>query len=130
MGFTIIEACVAWDRKPIKMHTKKASTRSKLELHIPENKNRFQSFKIKENLIANPMKKNPILYIKSGCSWCDKALTFFGQHGVTVDVKDVLYDKSAMQRMIEISGQTMTPTFEYNDFVVTDFSTDEFIDEL
>lgn len=76
------------------------------------------------------MRKLPILYIKPGCPWCGEALAFFGQHGVEVDVKDVTSNKGALQRMIEISSQALTPTFEYNDFVVADFSTDEFIAEL
>ena len=76
------------------------------------------------------MSNIPILYIKPGCPWCSEALAFFGQHGVEVDVKDVTSNKSAMQRMIEVSSQALTPTFEFNDFVVADFSTSEFIDEL
>ena len=76
------------------------------------------------------MSNIPILYIKPGCPWCNEALAFFGQHGVEVDVKDVLSNRGAMQRMVEISSQSLTPTFEYNDFVVADFSTDEFISEL
>lgn len=76
------------------------------------------------------MKNQPILYIKSGCPWCNEALAFFGQHGVEVQVKDVGTDKAAMHRMFEISSQTLTPTFEFNDFVVADFSTEEFISEL
>jgi arsenate reductase-like glutaredoxin family protein len=76
------------------------------------------------------MNNIPILYIKPGCPWCREAQVFFGQHGVEVDVKDVLSNKSHMQRMVEISSQALTPTFEYNDFVVADFSTNEFISEL
>ena len=76
------------------------------------------------------MSNIPILYIKPGCPWCSEALAFFGQHGVEVDVKDVQSNKGAMQRMVEISAQALTPTFEFNDFVVADFSTDEFISEL
>lgn len=76
------------------------------------------------------MSKLPILYIKPGCPWCGEALAFFGQHGVEVDVRDVTSNKAALQRMIEISSQSLTPTFELDDFVVADFSTDEFISEL
>ena len=35
-----------------------------------------------------------------------------------------------MDRMIEVSGQSLTPTFEYGEFVVADFSVDEFENEL
>ena len=32
--------------------------------------------------------------------------------------------------MVNVSGQTKTPTMEYEDFVVADFSVDEFLAEL
>lgn len=72
------------------------------------------------------MNSKPILYIKAGCPWCLDALDFFSAHGVEVDVKDVRDDREAMRRMMEISRQTLTPTFEYEDFVVPDFGVDEF----
>lgn len=72
----------------------------------------------------------PILYIKRGCPWCREAMAFFSQHGVELEVRDVNASKAAMSRMLEISGQTLTPTFEYGEFVVADFSVNEFLDEL
>lgn len=76
----------------------------------------------------SPMK--PILYVKHGCPWCVKALDFFNQHGVNLDVRDVSRSTDAMRRMVDVSGQTKCPTFEYEDFVVADFSVDEFLDAL
>lgn len=75
-------------------------------------------------------KNVPILYIKSGCPWCREALSFFSQHGVELDVRDVLEQRADLHRMIEVSGQSLTPTFEWGDFVVADFSVDEFLSEL
>ncbi len=72
----------------------------------------------------------PKLYIKRGCPWCREAMTFFSQHGIELNVIDVNKSPQNMQRMVEISGQSMTPTFEYGEFVVEDFSVDEFLDEL
>lgn len=72
----------------------------------------------------------PNLYIKPGCPWCREALTFFDEHGIAVEVKDVTSDEDAMQRMVAISGQTKTPTFEYEEFVVADFDVNEFRAEL
>ena len=72
----------------------------------------------------------PTVYIKRGCSWCREALAFFSQHGVDVEVRDVHQSPQNMQRMVEISGQSLTPTFEHGEFVVSDFSIDEFLDEL
>ena len=72
----------------------------------------------------------PILYIKRGCPWCREAFAFFSQHGIELDVRDVNISQQNMQRMIEISGQSLTPTLEYGEFVVPDFSLDELHDEL
>jgi monothiol glutaredoxin len=72
----------------------------------------------------------PIIYIKPGCPWCRQALSFFSQHGVPVEVRDVTASSQNMARMVEISGQSLTPTFELGEFVVADFSVDEFLDAL
>lgn len=72
----------------------------------------------------------PILYVKRGCPWCREASAFFSTHGVEVDIRVVGEDRAALQRMIEVSGQASTPTFEWEDFVVADFSVDEFLAEL
>ena len=72
----------------------------------------------------------PILYVKSGCPWCREALSFFNGQGVEIDVRDVSTNPKDMDAMVNISGQTKAPTFEYEDFVVADFSVDEFLAEL
>ncbi len=76
------------------------------------------------------MQKKPILYIKRGCSWCRQAKAFLDQHGIEAEIRDVGASTSNMKRMIDISDQTLTPTFEYGDFIVADFSVDEFKSEL
>ena len=75
-------------------------------------------------------RRKPLLFIKPGCPWCREALSFFSQHGVEVEVRDVHSSAANMQRMVEASGQSLTPTFEYGDFVVADFSVEEFLDEI
>ncbi len=72
----------------------------------------------------------PILYVKRGCPWCREALSFFSQHGIELDVRDVDDNRGNLNRLIEVSGQSSTPTFEYDEFVVSDFSMEEFLDEL
>jgi glutaredoxin len=74
--------------------------------------------------------QSPILYIKPGCPWCREAMAFFSQHGVPVEVRDVTASSQSMQRMLEISGQSLTPTFEFGEFIVADFSVQEFIDTV
>ncbi len=76
------------------------------------------------------MKHKPILYIKRGCPWCRQAKAFFDSHGVDLDVRDVNRSNASLKRMIEVSGQSLTPTLEYDDFVVADFSVDDFLSEL
>ena len=76
------------------------------------------------------LNSKPILYVKGGCPWCREALSFFSQHGIEIDVRDVRQTPQNMQRMIEMSGQTQTPTLEFGEFVVADFSLDELHDEL
>jgi glutaredoxin len=75
-------------------------------------------------------KTSPILYIKSGCPWCREALSFFNSNGVDIDIRDVNESPKDMDAMVAVSGQTKTPTFEYEDFMVADFSVDEFLAEL
>jgi glutaredoxin len=72
----------------------------------------------------------PIVYIKPGCPWCREATSFFSQHGVEVEIRDVTVSRQNMNRMVEISGQSLTPTFEFGEFIVADFSVDEFLDAL
>jgi glutaredoxin len=68
----------------------------------------------------------PVLYVKQGCPWCVAALDFFKANNLHLDVRDVLADASAMRRLREISGQNKCPTIELEDFLVTDFSVEEF----
>ena len=72
----------------------------------------------------------PVLYIKEGCPWCSEALSFFGDLGIKLELKDVNQNIQDMHRLIEVSGQSLTPTFVYGDFVVADFSIDEFQEQL
>jgi glutaredoxin len=72
----------------------------------------------------------PTLYIKRGCPWCREAAAFFSTHGVEIELRDVNKNYADMQRLVEVSGQSQTPTFEFGDFVVADFNVDEFLAEL
>lgn len=76
------------------------------------------------------MEIKPVLYIKEGCPWCSEALSYFGDLGITLELKDVNQNNQDMHRLIEVSGQSLTPTFVFGDFVVADFSIDEFQEQL
>jgi glutaredoxin len=76
------------------------------------------------------MNAAPILYVRRGCPWCRQAAAFFSTHGVTVEVRDVSKRYADLKRLIEVSGDSSVPTFVYGDFVISDFSVDELLDEL
>ena len=72
------------------------------------------------------MVNNPILYVKQGCPWCVDALDYFARKGIEMEVVDVRTDPSRMNELLEISGQSKTPTLKHGNFVVADFDLDEF----
>lgn len=72
------------------------------------------------------MEDSPILFVKAGCPWCEDALAHFARKGFQPQIVDVRADPSRMQELIDASGQSLTPTLKFGDFVVADFSVDEF----
>jgi glutaredoxin len=64
-----------------------------------------------------------IVYVKHHCPWCREALVYLDQHGFNYEVRDVLADPEAMERMREISRQSLTPTMEVDGQVLADFDT-------
>lgn len=64
-----------------------------------------------------------IVYIKSRCPWCDEALAWLDARGYRYEVREVLKDARAMDRMREISGQSLAPTMEVDGKVLADFDT-------
>ena len=68
----------------------------------------------------------PTLYVKQGCPWCVDALAYFNAKGIDLEVIDVREEPKRMNELIEISGQSMTPTFKHGDFLVADFDLEEF----
>ena len=68
----------------------------------------------------------PTLYVKQGCPWCIDALDYFNAKGIDLEVIDVRTEPQRMKELVEVSGQSMTPTFKHGDFLVTDFDLEEF----
>jgi len=68
----------------------------------------------------------PTLYVKQGCPWCVDALAYFEGKGLDLEIVDVRADPKRIQELIDVSGQSMTPTFKHGDFLVADFDVDEF----
>ena len=68
----------------------------------------------------------PKLYVKAGCPWCIDALAYFKSKSMDLDIIDVRTDPTKMPELIEISGQSKTPTLQNGEFVVADFDIEEF----
>jgi monothiol glutaredoxin len=64
-----------------------------------------------------------IVYVKHHCPWCHEALAYLDEHGFTYEMRDVVADPEAMERMREISRQSLTPTMEVDGKVLADFDT-------
>jgi glutaredoxin 3 len=68
-----------------------------------------------------------ILYIKPGCPWCDDVVAFMRKKDIEHDIVVVSGNRSAMQEMIDLSGQTKAPTLNWEGDVLADFGVDELI---
>lgn len=52
------------------------------------------------------------LYVKTWCPWCVDAIGWLKSRGYAFEQVDVEADPAHYRRMIEISGQRLTPTLE------------------
>lgn len=67
----------------------------------------------------------PTLYVKTGCPYCKAATDYLDQRGIAYQPVDVRGSDSGMKKLQDISGQTKTPTMDWNGEVLADFGTDE-----
>jgi glutaredoxin 3 len=67
----------------------------------------------------------PILYVKTGCPWCEEVVDFLSEHGIGYREKNVSQDPSALQEMRTKSGQTKAPTLDWHGKILADFGVKE-----
>jgi glutaredoxin len=65
------------------------------------------------------------LFIKPFCGWCDEAIDWLEERGMTYDTLNVCADPAAYQEMVALSGQTLAPVIEVNGEVLADFGAEE-----
>ncbi|MGC3990720.1 MAG: glutaredoxin family protein [Chthoniobacteraceae bacterium] len=65
------------------------------------------------------------LYIKPWCPWCIKAVNLLDERGIAYEKIDVLSSRAAYDEMIQLSGQTLTPTLEWDGEVLADFGPED-----
>ncbi len=69
----------------------------------------------------------PIVYIKPGCPWCVEVIDYLERNGIAHELADVTRDREALRAMVELSGQTLAPTMDWNGEVLADFGVDELV---
>lgn len=69
----------------------------------------------------------PKLYVKTGCPWCEEAEEYLQEKKIAYDRIEVRTNPAAMEEMIALSGQTKTPTMDWDGEVLADFGVDELI---
>ena len=74
-----------------------------------------------------PADNLPILYVKPGCPWCNEAVEFLSEHGISYRERDVVADREAMREMEQKSGQTKAPTLDWHGKILADFGVDELV---
>lgn len=74
-----------------------------------------------------PAEELPILYVKEGCPWCQEAVSFLDEHGVSYKLREVTGDPAAWEEMQKKSGQTKAPTLDWRGKILADFGTDELV---
>ncbi|TDU81346.1 glutaredoxin [Prosthecobacter fusiformis] len=69
----------------------------------------------------------PILYVKTGCPWCDDVISYMEANEVPFERVVVSGNPEAMKEMIALSGQSKAPTMDWDGEVLADFGVDELI---
>lgn len=72
----------------------------------------------------------PILYVKTGCPYCKAAIDYLDGNKISYEKVDVRGSDKGMKKLQEISGQTKTPTLDWNGEVLADFGVEQMEDFL
>lgn len=70
------------------------------------------------------------LYVKTWCPWCVAAIRELRRLGHEFEEIDVERSSAGYRRMIDLSGQSYTPTLEAGDHILADFGPEELEDFL
>ncbi len=69
----------------------------------------------------------PILYVKTGCPWCEEVLEYLDGRSIAYQKITVSGNPDAMEEMIDLSGQSKAPTMNWDGEVLADFGVDELV---
>jgi glutaredoxin len=69
----------------------------------------------------------PLLYLKTGCPWCEEVLDYFNKKRMPYEKIVVSGNRQAMETMVALSGQSKAPTMDWQGDVLADFGVEELI---
>jgi glutaredoxin len=72
----------------------------------------------------------PIVYVKTGCPWCDDVLEYLDGRKMPYRKVVVSGNAEAFQEMINLSGQRKAPTMDWDGEVLADFGVEELVEFL
>lgn len=75
--------------------------------------------------MSMPESDLPVLYVKEGCPYCQKAIDFLEEHGISYQEREVRHDEEARGTLKEVSGQDRTPTLDWHGDILRDFDVEE-----
>ncbi|HEY0367971.1 MAG TPA: glutaredoxin family protein [Chthoniobacterales bacterium] len=67
----------------------------------------------------------PTLYVKTGCPYCKAAIDYLDNNGIAFNKVDVREQPAKMQELQDVSGQTKTPTLDWDGDVLADFGVED-----
>jgi glutaredoxin 3 len=67
----------------------------------------------------------PILYVKSGCPWCEEVIEFMRGHGIGYREVNVSQDLAALAEMQRKTGQQRAPSLDWHGKILADFGLEE-----
>ncbi|HEX2100180.1 MAG TPA: glutaredoxin family protein [Candidatus Synoicihabitans sp.] len=74
---------------------------------------------------STPSDGLPILYVKTGCPWCDQAIEILDERGVGYQLRNVSDDRAQFSEMKRKSGQDKAPVLDWHGRILADFGPDE-----
>lgn len=69
----------------------------------------------------------PLLYVKTGCPWCDDVIDYLDRRHIAYQKIVVSGNRAAMQEMVDLSGQSKAPTMDWHGEVLADFGVEELV---
>lgn len=67
----------------------------------------------------------PILYVKTGCPWCEQAIEVLDENGIGYHLRNVSEDRGHFEEMKRKSKQEKAPVLDWHGHILADFGEDE-----